>query len=596
MENLNEIVESVPETIDTIFKNIYRIPVFQRPYKWGKDEIGEFISDLENAEYQNKHWYVGTLHIKPKKKVNSSLYEYDIIDGQQRITTVALILMALLTIISKQGNSNSDSIKDIKDKLFKDNFYLIENEGIEKNIVRYVFENSCNDPFSLCENLEIYHIKNKIEKDFKNNFEFIYLKINELQEKIGSETLYKFIKEKMFFITITVNLPSKEMFEIFDSINSKGKALDEIDKIKSYIFRNLDEKDYDTYLQKWGELIERTEDNLEEYVYIFIKAYIKYYKSTGMKYFKAFCNNELKKYYNDDKLSEALKNLIDDLYKYVDVFMNMKNSKLPYQNHRAEFYMKAINHLKYVHPLPLLFRTLCENKYNKLEKDKANKLIKESFVFMFNFQTLNERDSKETQEFFSKLMVQLYNSPLDVDSVVKLFRKALRDRGISKKTLERKITEHIAFVDKATRESYILLMFYEFSDEKGRIDYDKTIWMLEHKDIMQVDHILPLTPEKNSVFKYEKVLIDGEEHLNLLPGNDFVKNSRVYNTMDYDDFRREILDKIGNLQICWRKDNVNKSNKFVKLTDYSNYSTYKQVRIRTNNMIKKLSSTELFDI
>ena len=60
--------------------------------------------------------------------------------------------------------------------------------------------------------------------------------------------------------------------------------------------------------------------------------------------------------------------------------------------------------------------------------------------------------------------------------------------------------------------------------------------------------------------------------------------------------KREILDKIANLQICWRKDNLDKSNKFVKLADYSCFSSYKQVLDRTQNMIYKLSKTELFDI
>ena len=595
MEKLNKIVESATETIETIFKNIYKIPVFQRPYKWGKEEIEEFIDDLEESMTHNKYWFAGTLYIKQKKMINSSLYEYDIIDGQQRMTTLALILIAMQTLLAKQ-NTGSNIIQDINDNLIKESHFLLQNEGIEKNIFKYIFENAYISPSKLLENLEIYHVKNKIELEFKDKFLFIYNKICELNERKNIEYIYTFVKEKIIFNTVTLSLPYQEMFEIFDSINSKGKALDEIDKIKSYIFRNLDEKDYNIYLNKWGELIEKTEDSLEDYVYIFMKAFIKYYKSTGIRYFRAFCNNELKEYYKTQNLSNALKNFVDDLYKYVDIYVDMRNAKPPYHHHKTEFYMQAIIHLKYVHPLPLIFRSLCENKYSHLEKEKTNKLIKHAFIFMFNFQTMNERDSKETQEFFAKLMAQLYRKPFDLEFILKQFSKALKDRGISKESLNRKIRDHIAFVDNATKEAFILLLFYEFSDDKGRIDYDKAIWMLQNKSIMHVEHILPVSSDKNGIFMYQRVEVDGISKLVLLPGNDFMINPNVFDGMEYDDFRREVLDKVANLQICWRKDNLDKSNKFVKLADYSCFSSYKQVLNRTDDLIERLSKTELFDI
>ena len=162
--------------------------------------------------------------------------------------------------------------------------------------------------------------------------------------------------------------------------------------------------------------------------------------------------------------------------------------------------------------------------------------------------------------------------------------------------MNRKIRDHIAFVDNATKEAFILLLFYEFSDDKGRIDYDKAIWMLQNKSIMHVEHILPVSPDKNGIFMYQRIEVDGISKLVLLPGNDFMINPNVFDGMEYDDFRREVLDKVANLQICWRKDNLDKSNKFVKLADYSCFSSYKQVLNRTDDLIERLSKTELFDI
>ena len=139
-------------------------------------------------------------------------------------------------------------------------------------------------------------------------------------------------------------------------------------------------------------------------------------------------------------------------------------------------------------------------------------------------------------------------------------------------------------------------MFYEFSDQKGKVDYDKMTWTIDHKDIIQVDHILPINPEKEKNFQYEKMIVEGEEKLVLKSKNDFEQVPGIYNGMEYIEFKIKILDKIGNLQLCWRKDNLEKSNKFIKLTDYSNYRTYTQTQRRVKDMINKLANTELFKI
>ena len=96
--------------IDNIFKGKYKIPIYQRPYSWGKDEVVQLLTDIEktyniykrsNIENENINneemiLFTGTLFIKTEKNIKNTYTEYDIVDGQQRITTITLILMVLL--------------------------------------------------------------------------------------------------------------------------------------------------------------------------------------------------------------------------------------------------------------------------------------------------------------------------------------------------------------------------------------------------------------------------------------------------------------------------------------------------------------------
>jgi len=118
--------------IDNIFKGKYKIPIYQRPYSWGKDEVVQLLTDIEktyniykrsNIENENINneemiLFTGTLFIKTEKNIKNTYTEYDIVDGQQRITTITLILMVLLNYLYKI-KSEDDAVKEIENYLWK---------------------------------------------------------------------------------------------------------------------------------------------------------------------------------------------------------------------------------------------------------------------------------------------------------------------------------------------------------------------------------------------------------------------------------------------------------------------------------------------
>ena len=244
--------------IDNIFKGKYNIPIYQRPYSWGKDEVIQLLTDIEktyniyiksNIENQNINneemiLFTGTLFIKTEKNIKNTYTEYDIVDGQQRITTITLILMVLLNYLYKI-ESEDDAVKEIENYLWKKidrkrekKLRVLTLGNIDQKIMVELFDKlfAKNDIIEFAKEKINNSSINDVEKNLLSNL----LTINDYYTKYETNEYYDYfehIKYNVKFIAIEVHTNLVKLFSIFESINSKGKPLEEIDLIKSKYFR-----------------------------------------------------------------------------------------------------------------------------------------------------------------------------------------------------------------------------------------------------------------------------------------------------------------------------------------------------------------------
>lgn len=616
----NKLFSSPPqvENLSILFKNCFSIPVFQRPYSWGTDEINELFSDVTEYFYEKNsdELFIGTVYLSLNKQLKTSIFDYSIIDGQQRITTLSLTLLVLYHYAYKFNLQNDRAVIALKSYLWKEtdgrnsnkDEPLLSSGGIEKNVMKYIFD--CFFKYTgedkVFEEIESYKCENKLEEKIISNLKTINKNVvdriiskKEVENK--EDNLLKFldfISDNLKFITISVDKNNiKRLFEIFESINSKGKQLDQIDLIKSYIFQNIDGEDYETYLQRWGELIKETEDKLEDYMYIFIKAYIRYYKvGISAKYFKTL-DSALMKYYNKDQLSEALKAFLDDMKKKVKyyIIMNDKNQYL-INNSRFKFYNDCLKLLEYEHPSPLLFRTYCEFAYNDLDKNDLTNVLKACFSYMFSFQTISNRDSKDSIKVFENIMNGIFENGFKVNDIISEFKNSLTINGVNSELLESNIINYIGYSDRSERvASRVLLSAYEFSNG-NKVDYDKATYIINNKEAINIDHILPQNPEPDDKqCYYYYVEENNKKYLKFKENHDF-NIPGIYDGMEYELFINQILNKIGNLKLMWRFDNIDKSNSIVELNNYDTFNTFAKISQRGKDIAKALIDNEIFKI
>lgn len=603
--------------IDKLFENkVYNVPVYQRPYSWNSDNVETLLNDIYeayNAPDKNEGYYIGNLLLHDRnEKINGIATVYEVIDGQQRITTISLLLLALYSIATLSGGQDDDVYRDLKKLLWKKitkrtpekEYKVVNLNSTEKKCFDDLFNYAFDHPDKIYTFAKEYETKSSSEKFVMDNFVKIHDKItNEQIANINSDEVLdyaKYIIENVRFIAIECRCNTSKVFSMFESINSKGKKLDEIDLIKTYIFSKLDEDSYDEYLGKWGELIIKTDNNLYDYFYTYIRAFITFYRQNiKILNFKAMSESSLKNYFEKDNLCDTFKAFIDDMVDKVDYY-NMLSSyekaNTLINSKRFRFYYKVFIGT-YIHPKPLFMRTFVEYKEEKISKDDAVDIFEHVVKYMIKFTNIADLESKEVINLFANIMNYIYeNKGIDKEYIFAQIANETMLKGIDDKAIAIGLSQMDAY-EKNKKVSVALLALYEAMDTDGNgkvtISYDKAYILVEKfSDAFSLDHLLVQTPDvDDSNYKYYCAKNNDSEILQLKDGHDFPDN--IKSGMPYDTFKHLVLNKIANLRIYYQDKNSGRQNTAIDLKEYGDVHTYKDIENREKNVIPALVNNVL---
>ena len=210
----------------------YHVPIYQRPYSWGNDELRSLIENLSDAFQKQEPVFMGTIQfsapvpLDPDGKKRS----YDIIDGQQRLTTF-LILQCVLDALT--GNDSNEKFKTI--------LYTHVNRGSAQEDLDEFFSD-------LKSVKDIERLGEKTHNKYSQNAKELYRLIKEFfsnKDKCDSipkdplKELSNFITENIQFIVIETHANLSKTLKIFDTINTTGLDLGTSDlfKIRFYEYR-----------------------------------------------------------------------------------------------------------------------------------------------------------------------------------------------------------------------------------------------------------------------------------------------------------------------------------------------------------------------
>lgn len=240
-------IESQKLSITEAFKNFYYVvPPYQREYVWEEKNVSQLLNDVydEYINDRNSEYFIGSIVVN---KRNDGTYE--VIDGQQRITTLFISLCALKRIFKDSVDHLAIIEELLTSPTINDKGDVIRNSHLELQ-----YEDTADVLDSILYEKVLGRTLTGSSQNIKEAFETIYeyLKIN-FQKQEDLVKFYGYFMHKVNFVQIETPSVS-DALKIFETINERGVGLNPMDLLKNLIFRQLDRKDFQKINGEWNNI------------------------------------------------------------------------------------------------------------------------------------------------------------------------------------------------------------------------------------------------------------------------------------------------------------------------------------------------------
>lgn len=315
--------KSVKEFLDAGKKHRFVIPEYQRPYAWGEDEVQTLFDDL--VEYTQERivspYFLGTI-----VSYTNDDKEQEIIDGQQRITTLCLLLRAIYTKIEKMDHTKErkNFISQIEPALWETDELSGEADKSKTLLESRVFESEYNEILNNVLRTGI------AEKNARDNYSKNYLLCQNLIDQYAKDeplTFYHLINNILNkAIVLPIKADSQDTaLTIFSTLNDRGLPLSDADIFKAKIYNNIKEPEArNIFIQKWQEVsagAEYADESIQKLFYY----YMFYLRAKGND--RKTTTPGLRKYYSSNNFLRLYDSeLMDDLSAILN-FWSVVNNK-----------------------------------------------------------------------------------------------------------------------------------------------------------------------------------------------------------------------------------------------------------------------------
>ena len=384
-------IEANDKQVQDIFSlGYFKIPRFQRPYSWTEEEVKNFWSDVVIEEHDQ--YFIGSMVVYQIEKPY-----FGIVDGQQRLTTITLMLAAIRNAFLRLGEVN----------LSKGVHNYIEKANID-NVNEFILNSETSFPYlqdhiQSFEGAKVDCTVGHEELKLKNAFELINGKLSPLIPKyqeidarldfpdesrlIVIDSL-KTIRNKILSLKLVfIQLDNEDdAYLIFETLNTRGKDLTTPDLVKNLLLKKVksSNKTLDNSKIIWNKILEKFDDyGLENDMESFLHHHwlSKYGDTTEKKLF-----GEIKKYVTTSELALSL---LVEFQRNADYYASIRNPNnylwTPEENELKEC-LQSFNLLNVKQQMPMVLSLIRAYREQRLTLRALLKIILkiESFHFVFN--------------------------------------------------------------------------------------------------------------------------------------------------------------------------------------------------------------------
>lgn len=408
-------MQGIKDTSNWTFRRLlgnglrYSIPKYQRDYSWDSEQWSDLWYDLMQMLNEADSHYMGYLVLQTNDDKN-----YHVIDGQQRITSISILLLAVINYLKTIGKDDAEKQLNSKRADTIHATYIGNLDILTLTSENKIVLNRNNDDFyknclSALQEFPKRGLKNS-DRLMKNAFEFFSSAIKN-QYKTAEElvTFVEAIVDNLFFTVIIVT-DDLNAFKVFETLNARGVQLSSSDLLKTYIFSVADSdkllsSQIDSLDEKWAKIADILK---ETQIADFLRVY---WNSTH----KTVRKNQLYRAIRDEiKTSQQAFALLQDMQKQADIYMALKSpeDELWQQNMAIKEDLQLLKLFNVSQPISLLLIA-----YTKLSESQFAKLLHKIVIISFRYNVICNKNPNEQETAYNRLAMTLMDGN-DLDLTV----------------------------------------------------------------------------------------------------------------------------------------------------------------------------------
>ncbi|MGL2823163.1 DUF262 domain-containing protein [Helicobacter pylori] len=456
----------------------YQIPIYQRPYQWTEENCEKLLDDLffNYEDDRESDYFCGSLVLILISEDSKKARTYDIVDGQQRLSTF-ILLAKVLADLYNDCLLDPENLKNLErlQEGWKDRHS--ERKRLSFNTIGSNAEDDFQDA------LDFFDDSHHVNKNDKNNYLKNAVCLKDYLKEKEIESIGKFIKWLYFNVKfITIICPNiDKTLRIFNVLNTRGLPLNATDIFKGELLKELaKEEDQKKLVSRWNALSQKCSDNDLTMETLFSR-------------YSDYLNPATSKEKMEKELVTWFKNLNKTPLEYlkgVEDFYNAYCEVLEMQDRHA--------HLLSYKDDDYLYVILCASLLHRYSEQDIEAL--KELLVKFYYQDWVAGQTRSTRSQTCCNIIKALKENESVESIASIVKKYLDDKNITQhfrdNLQDSKLYEKFYFAGKSVKKNswvkpVLILVEYFMSDDPcpKRIQMDKNL---------HIEHILPQQPGSSS--------------------------------------------------------------------------------------------------
>ena len=472
----------------------YRIPRFQRDYSWTEDEWEDLWLDIQGTikEGGEPAHYMGYLVLQSH---DDKFFE--VIDGQQRLTTISLIVLAVLKNLQRLVEEGKDAARNTMRTTQIRQTYIGYLDPVTLVSRSKLTLNRNNDSYYQTYLVPLGHLPQRgfraSEHSLRKAFEWFDRRVRDHARQRGGDegvtlaTLVETMSDRLFFTVITVT-DELNAYKVFETLNSRGVRLSATDLLKNYLFSVLHRGDQHEHEMKaledrWESMVDRLgSDSFPDFLRVHWNSRNSFVRHTEL--FKTIRGQV--------KTRDAIFGLLREMAEDMDTYLNLTRPEASHWPPRLKNYASNLRMFNVRQPFSLLLAVR-----RIFDDTDFEAVLRACMVISFRYNVIGSQPTSEQERVYHQVAEKISRKKLDAIAKVLADLNSIYPGDDAFRTA---FSEKVIRTTQSRNNRVVRYILCELEKHCSGSDYDFD------SDSFNLEHILPQNPDADwEAFSEEEI-------------------------------------------------------------------------------------------